>query len=86
MSILTQTARLALERALRAGISVAVDCQCDGIVIAGAQYFKGRFHPTTPTHVPAEILATIVEHAGEIERVLRQAGWWCCGCEEMERA
>ena len=37
-----------------------------------------------PTHVPPEVLAAIIEHARELEPLLKAAGWWSCGCEERE--
>jgi hypothetical protein len=71
----------ALEAARKAGVSVTVDCQCDGIFIDGHHSDNG-----TPTHVPAEIRAALIEHAGELEALLKAAGWWSCGCQGGEVA
>jgi hypothetical protein len=87
----------ALEAARKASVSVTVNCQCDGIVIDGHQFIPnpfviddghgGRqprpagFFNGTPTHVPATILAALIEHAGELEPLLKAAGWWSCGCK-----
>jgi len=86
-----------LEAARKAGVSVTVDCQCDGFFIDGRQFSPkpyilvyghgGHQHRPagfvngTPTHVPATILAALIEHAGELEPLLKMAGWWSCGCK-----
>ena len=75
----------ALEAARKAGVSVTVDCQCGGIFIDRHQFVAAGFYNGTPTHVPPEILRALIEHAGEIEALLKAAGWWSCGCQEGER-
>jgi len=87
----------ALEAARKAGVEVTVDCQCGGIFIDGHQFSPrpyilddghgGRQHRPaefcngTPKHVSVTILAALIAHAGEIEVLLKAAGWWSCGCK-----
>jgi hypothetical protein len=78
----------ALEAARKAGVEVTVDCQCPGIFIDGHQYCAEGFVSANgaPTHVPITILAALITRAGEIEPLLKAAGWWSCGCQGGEVA
>jgi len=74
-----------LDLARKAGVSVTVDCQCDGIFIDGRyQYSPGEGFISdagAPTHIAPDVLAALLEHARELEPMLKAAGWWSCGCE-----
>jgi hypothetical protein len=73
-----------LKAARKAGVSVTVNCGCPGIFIDGCQYLEGQFYAGEPTHVPAEILAALIELADELEPLLRASRWWSCACHERE--
>jgi hypothetical protein len=73
-----------LKAACKAGVSVTVHCGSPGLFIDGCQYFEGKFYVGEPTHVPAEILAALIELADELESLLQAAGWCSCACQERE--
>jgi hypothetical protein len=80
---LSPGASAALELAKKADVAVTADCQCEGIFIDGHQYAGGKFCMDigVPTHVPAEVIAALIEHAIELEPWLRGYGQFSCGCE-----
>jgi len=73
---LSPGASAALELAKKADVAVTADCQCEGIFIDGHQYAGGKFCMDigVPTHVPAEVIAALIEHAIELEPWLRVSG------------
>jgi hypothetical protein len=77
------SALAALEAARKAGVEVTVACHCPGIFIDGHQYCAEGFVSANgaPTHVPITILAALITRAGEIEALLKTAGWWSCDCK-----
>lgn len=69
-----------LQAARRAGVSVTVDCQRDGIFVNDRQV------PGDPRGVPADVapdlLAVLSARVDELKPLLEAAGWWSCGCEQ----
>lgn len=78
-AVTSPTAIAALAAANKAGVSVTVDCQCDGIFINGIAL--DDTNGVALTGVPAEIVFGLRAHSRELETLLRCVGWWC-GCED----